>query len=219
MKKPNLKNMLMSELEPHLAKEGFKFEKSMLWYTKKKNDISDYFFLEFYTAREGFRVQPALRVRSETMDRIYHQASWIKPAEQKRHTAVAFTMWRVFGGDQKKFECSLASEDSVKPCTEKLMGVFREFAVSFFDKCSSIAAINELFGDPSDSARQVYLLDPFEHGVYATIAAKLAANARYSTIAEHYLSYIKSHYPQGPYIETYEKLLQVLENEKAAGAT
>ncbi len=212
MKAPNLKTMLMSELEPSFAKQGFKLEKAMMWYVNKRNDITHYFGLQFYTAREGFSIQPAIYVRSDTLDRIYGQVTGIKSTEQKKHTAIAFSIFRVYG-DEKKYECLLRSEEDIKPAAEKLATSFNDVALPFFVKCSSIEAINALFGNPEDMARRLYMGDYFDRAMYATIAAKLAGNPNLPAIVAYYRTGLAT-YGQGTYADTYENLLKVLEEER-----
>jgi hypothetical protein len=107
----------------------------------------------------------------------------------------------------------LRSEDDVTPVAEKLATIFNEVALPFFDKCSSIEAIDKLFGNPEEIAPRLYMGDYFDRAMYATIAAKLAGNPNFPVIVEYYKTGLAT-YGQGTYAGTYEKLRQVLEEEK-----
>jgi len=212
MKKPNLKAMLFTQLEPGLAEEGFKLVEATGWFERQRNDMADYYAFEFYKEVRGYRIQPAIHLRSHTMDQIYHKISGVKPKERVYDTAIAFVIWRVFG-KEKTYECKLESEDDVKPAAQKLIRVFKKIALPFFDKYTSIADIDRLYNsDPETPNYWMYLVDFWTRIAYATIAAKLAGNPRYQTLVRKYKEALKES-DEDWRADQYEKLLKVLEKE------
>lgn len=168
VKKPNLKAMLFAELEDALTKVGFNFFEDISWFERQRNDLADYYAFEFYKEVCGYRVQPAIHVRSHILDRIYHKISGIAPKEQIYDTAIAFVVWRVFGRE-KTYECRLRSEDDVKPAARKLIKIFKKTALPFFESYTSIANIDRLYNsDPETPNYWSYLVDFWTRTAYAT---------------------------------------------------
>lgn len=215
MKAQNVKLMLFEKMAPAMATEGFKLLKSTAWFVGKKGEMTDYYKTDTFASSEGIRVQPVIDVGSETIQRIYHKVSGIKPADQKYHNAVSFAIWRVYSNDdEKKYEYLVRSDADIKPVATKLLEVFRLIALPFYDRCSSIEAIDKLYNTaPNASRTQMYLIEGWARSAYATIAAKLAGNEDYLALVKAYRAFLKAYAEHR--VSQYDALVELL--EKCAG--
>ena len=211
IKGKDLKNKLISDLNNEFSKLGFQFEKTQEWFRKNHDDISHFYKLDFYTTSGGYRVQPVLCVRSEKLHLMYHKISGIKQADQKYHSAINTTVWRLYR-NRSDGEFILTSEMELKSVGQSILNIFNKTALPFFDQCSSIADIDRMFNtNPDEQLSRQYNLNDFPRCCYATIAAKIVENPNYSDLVQAYRSFLKT-YRKGKFLDQYEKLLLILDD-------
>jgi len=212
--KTDAKVSLFGRLELELKDVAFKLVKPRAAYERERGNVTDTYSLGFLSSSKGDRIQPGLNMRYAELDRIYHQVSGARPADQKQHAAISFAIWRVYGG-REKYEFLLAGEDTVERVAAQLIRTFREVALPFFESHSTIADVDRLFNEqPNSPESRLYNLNNVMRCCYATTAAKLVGNPRYAEIVQSYSEFLQAA-DQGFYVPQYQALVQRLEADAA----
>jgi hypothetical protein len=203
---------LFQRMERELAAEGFKLVKARTAFERDRDEVTDLYKLDFYTSTAGHRIQPGIIMRFAALDRIYHQVSGAKPADRKFHAAISFAIWRI-QGDMAKYEFLLSGEEVVGQVAAKLIAVSRDVALPFFERHSTVEAVDRLFNKtPNAQNTVVYNADAWTRCAYATIAAKLARNPEYERLASVYDAFMKT--AEGGHRHgQYQTLVKLLEKE------
>lgn len=214
MSKDDPKANLFETLEPELTREGFKLIKGRGAFERDRGKVIDLYKLGFYSSSKGTRVQPEIIMRYPEMDRIYHEISGAKPADQKFHAAISFAVWRVFGGVQQKYEFLLTGSEAVQPVAASILSTFREAAAPYFESHSTVADVDRAFNEtPNKMPSILQNTDTWTRIAFATIAAKIVQNPKYDAIVDAYKGYIKKA-DGAEAAKQYQTLLKLLQKQR-----
>ena len=214
MSKPDPKLALLQQLDPVFSRDGFKLIKARSAFERDRKEVTDLYKLDFLSSTKGQRIQPGIVMRFASLDNVYHQVSGAKPADRKYHAAISFAIWRIYGG-MEKYEFLLTSDDAVPSVVVKLVEVYRQIALPFFESHSTVADVDRLFNKaPNEYNTILYNADAWTRSAYATIAARLAGNRDYERLVRTYEEVMKTS-NGGQKHGQYLALLKLLENETA----
>ncbi len=182
VKAKSLKVQMFEALDQSLSKEGFKLNASRGAFIRKRTpELSDIFQLVCPLGSPGWRVQPDVGVRIETIENIYHQIAGFEKKYQKGTCTVGSSVGIILAGDARRCEFGLATAADLPAVVQGVERVFHEFALPYFERYGSIEAIDELLNtDPLQPTPHKILWDRYAIGL---ITAKLLGRANFEELA------------------------------------
>ena len=208
---PGLKRSLFESLRPDLAKHGFSLDAARDRFVRKRGGVTDLFQLVCLDGKPGYRIQPNTGVRIERVEEIFHQTSGFERKYQKGTPTVGAPVGALLSGtDPRACEFSLESGSEVVSVSEKLVGVFREFALSYFEHWGSLRAVDaELNDKPAERTVQRALA--WFRCSTGIIVARLLNRPGYEQLAAFYTD-VMARDNNGFYLKRFQSLLKSLES-------
>lgn len=205
-----LKSDLFNRLSPGLVADGFKLVAPKDRFEKRNGDITAIFQLVCLDGKPGYRIQPNVGVRIERVEKIFHQTSGFEPKFQKDTATMGNSIGMFLRGDGRACEFLLRLESETAPVAEEIAGAFREFALPYYDRWASLAAIDEeLNNRPTErSVHRPMLWFRCSTGI---IVAKLRGRTDYGRLVALYTEAMAAD-NNGFYLKRFQGLLQSLES-------
>ena len=205
MKKQELKAQLLLELSILLKPYGFVLVRRMDWFIKK-GQTSQIYQLAFYNLGNPYTIAPAIAIRINEVERIFHLVSGFELQYQKYTPTINPTIQDLQKA-KSGYEYVLRTPEHIEPAANDLFKVFTDIALPFMEKNCTISAIDSLLNDSPEKDVIYYASDlRWYHGV---IVAKLNKRENYMEVAETYRKLIAKQ--ANYYLADYEKLLEILE--------
>jgi len=213
-----LKPAVFNCLCPELAKHGFSLKAAKDSFVRRHGEVTDMFQLVCLDGKPGYRIQPNVGVRIERVEEIFHQTSGFEPKHQKNTATMGSSVGMFLNGDSRSCEFLLELESEVVSVAEKITGVFREFAVSYFERWSSLAAIDAELNDKPAERTHHRALAWFRCST-GIIVARLIGRSDYEQLATFYMD-VMTQDNKGFYLKRFQALLRSLESiEAGSGLT
>jgi hypothetical protein len=108
--------------------------------------------------------------------------------------------------DELNYRYKIKTEEDIKEWGKILRKFYQEYAVPFFEKYNSIAAIDKLLND-TPTEKVIYCDDLGWRIIKGLIAAKLNSNPKYKELRDYYKSEVQSKF-KGHFM--YEKCMKVI---------
>lgn len=212
MKKTQLKNTLLDELAILLKPYDFVLVRRMDWFIRKGTPslIYQLAFYDGYSKNKGYTIAPALAVRIEEVEKIFHKVSGFEPKYQKDTPTINPTIKDLVKA-KDDYEFELAYIQDVNPLVNKLFKIFKNIALPFLEENSSIVAIDKLLNSNPENEDSIFYI-PYLRFYHGAIVAKLSCSPNYQYITETYRRYLTRE--TGFYLKDYEKLLAILKDVK-----
>jgi hypothetical protein len=205
-----LKASLFNLLSPELTNQGFSLKRAKDTFVRRRGDLTDMFQLVCLDEKPGYRVQPNVAVRLERVESIFHLTSGFEAKYQKDTPTMGNSIGIFLTGDSRSCEFRLASEREVVALSQKVAGVFREFALPYFDRWGSLAAIDaELNDRPSEPTRHRALA--WFRCSTGIIVAKLVGRPDFDQLAALYTD-VMTRDNRGFYLPRFQELVKSLES-------
>jgi hypothetical protein len=198
MKKLELKNALLDKLSEMLLPFEFVLVRRMDWFKRKEGSTTLVYQLAFYKSGLGYTVAPAIAVRLEEVERIFHLVSGYEPQYQKSSSTINPTIEELVKA-KAGYEYGLYTPEDINLVAEKLFDVFKKIALPFLETHSSLASIDGFLNDVPKN----YTVSLREYR--GIIVAKLNKRENYEQLAEIYKHSLDSYY-----LADYERLLTIL---------
>jgi len=213
VKKTELKNRLLDELATLLEPYGFVLVRRMDWFIRKGTTslIYQLAFYGGYSEDKGYTIAPALAIRIEEVEKIFHKVSGFEPKYQKDTPTINPTIKDLIKA-KDDYEFELASVQDISPVVNKLFEIFKNIALPFLEENSSIAAVDKLLNSNPENEDSIFYI-PYLRFYHGVIVARLSCSPNYQYIAETYRDYLTR--ANGFYLKDYEKLLAILKDVKA----
>ncbi len=210
MKKTELKNRLLNELATLLEPHGFVLVRRMDWFIRKgaTSLIYQLAFYGGYSKDAGYTIAPAVALRIEEVEKIFHKVSGFEPKYQKDTPTINPTIKDLIKA-KDNYEFELSSTKDLYLVVDKFFQIFKDIALPFLKENSSIAAIDRLLNSNPENENSIFYI-PHLRFYHGTIVAKLNHNPNYQQIVETYRGYLAR--DNGFYLNDYERLLALLEN-------
>jgi hypothetical protein len=202
-----LRNSLLDLLALELKPAGFVLNKAQAEFTKRLKDGWEKFQLIFLTRSEGLEINPVVLLRKNLVEDIYHKASYFETKYHKTTSTIGIALEN-FHNDGNGYRLSLASETDILPCYHRILYLFNNVAIPFFEKYSSL---EELDREVNTETRESIFSGPKYEGNLGIILAKLVDNPHYFKLEEKYRNYYKQ-IDNGFYLSEYEGIIEVLKN-------
>ena len=199
---------LIKALEPRMAARGFSLVKSMQWFQQKQPGLKRIYNLNFLNY-VYYRVEPGIRMRIDEVERIFHRTSGYEKKPQGFPSTLSVSLWRLTE-DHKQFQYDLGDVDHVPVVASLAESAFDTVAAPYFDKYSSVAAVDSLLNKELHS---VHYIMPWVKCSNGLIAARLNQRPNYDELAAIYSKAMKR-IDEGFYSDRFEALVEDLKNDE-----
>jgi hypothetical protein len=200
-----LRNSLLDLLALKLKPSGFVLNKAQAEFTNRLKDGWEKFHLIFLVRSEGWEINPGVLIRKNVVEDIYHKASYFEAKYHKTTPTIGIPLEN-FNNNGNKYRLTLASEADIIPCYHKLLVLFNNVAIPFFEKYSSL---EELDREVNIENRKSVFSGPKYEGNLGIILARLTNNPHYHKLEEKYRNYYQQ-FSNGFYLPEYEGIVEVL---------
>ena len=200
---------LVATLAPRMAARGFPLVKSKQWYQHKQSGLKQIYELEFVD-RVDYSVRPGIRMRIDEMEKIFHRTSGFEKKYQSGHTIGISLMSYV--RDHKQFRYNLGHVDQVPQIASQIESAFDTVAAPWFEKYSTVAALDALLNTEPDKLSSYYLVE-WVRCAHGLIAARLTHRPDYDKLAATYSKAMKR-ISKGFYSDDFEALVRDLEDDE-----
>ena len=146
--KNNLVKKVLDSLASHLKPLGFSLVRGRRWFVRFNGNRTEKFQLAFLDAKPGNRILPAVSIRFDEVEDIFHRTSGYEPEYQSDTPTVGVDLWRVFG--EQGFDLLLRDEGEIPGVVSRLMTIFNEKALPYFSQFGDIAAVDSALNDNPD---------------------------------------------------------------------
>jgi hypothetical protein len=208
-----LKAAIFADLSPELAKYDFSFKPAQDRFIRRRGQVTDLFQLVCLDGKPGLRIQPNVGVRIERIENIFHQTSGFEPKYQKDTPTMGNSVGIFLNGDSRSCEFLVESKSEAAPTAEKIAGVFREFALPYFERWGSLAAIDAELNDKPGERTHQRALAWFRCST-GLIVAKLVGRPDYEQLVAFYTE-VMTKDNKGFYLKRFQPLVKSLESIEA----
>jgi hypothetical protein len=208
-----LKVGIFAALTPELKKHSFSLKSAKDRFVRQRGDVTDIFQLVCLDGKPGYRIQPNVGVRLERVENIFHQTSGFESKYQKDTATMGSSVGIFLTGDGRSCEFLLERESEIPSVAEKLVNVFREFALPYFERWGSLAAIDAELNDKPAERSHHRALASFRCST-GIIVAKLLCRPNYNQLAAFYTE-VMNRDNKGFYLKRFQALLTSLETVDA----
>ena len=205
-----LKTAFFKSLHPELAKHGFSLKAAKDSFVRRRAEVTDLFQLVCLDGKRGYRIQPNTGVRIERIEELFHKTSGFEPKYQKDTATMGNSVGIFLDGDSRSCEFLLESGSDVASVTEKIMGVFRENALPYFERWGSLQAIDAELNDKPAERTPHRALAWFRCSTGITVA-RLLGRPDYEQLAAFYTE-VMTRDNKGFYLKRFQALLRSLES-------
>ncbi|TDN40381.1 hypothetical protein E4631_11440 [Hymenobacter sp. UV11] len=202
-----LRNSLLDLLASELSPSGFVLNKAQAGFTNRLKDGWKKFHLIFLVRSEGWEINPGVLVRKNVVEDLYHKASYFEAKYHKTTPTIGIALENL-NNDGNSYRLTLTSERDVLPCYHRLLYLFNNVAIPFFEKYSSL---EELDKEVNIETRKSIFSGLNYEGNLGIILAKLVNNPHYHKLEEKYRNYYQQ-FSNGFYLPEYEGIVEVLKS-------
>jgi hypothetical protein len=209
-----LKAALFESVYRLLNGKHFALKASRDEFIRRRDGIVDVFQLVCKDGKIGYRIQPNLGIRIDRVEKIFHQTSGFRPEHMDGTSTMGAPIGTLLGGSARDCEILLESKSEIASVTEKIMRLFHDVALPYFERWSSLAAIDaELNNNPSHKTLHRGLA--WFRCSTGIIVAKLIGRPDYEQLARFYTE-VMSQDNKGFYLKRFEALLKALESKNGS---
>ncbi|MGH9764464.1 MAG: hypothetical protein ACREAC_26825, partial [Blastocatellia bacterium] len=201
---------LFEAVQERLIGDGFRLVPASSEFVRRRAGILDVFWVTTLDASSGgFNVRPAASVRIERVENIFHLTSGFEPKYQPGTATMAASVGALLGGEAWACQFQLDSFAEIGGVADQLSGVFREFAVPYFEHWSSLAEIDaELNSEPTK--RSIHRSLAWFRCSTGIIVARLIGRPDYEELVTIYTD-IMTRDNKGFYLKRFIPLIKSLE--------
>lgn len=212
-----LKTSLLHSIRPHLVADGFKLNEAKTRFVRRRDGLVDVFPLICTNANPGYYVEPCVIVSIEQVEKIFHQASGFRAKTQNDTPTMGTLLGPLKEGRPTSYKFTLKTESDISCVTERIVQVFHEAALPYFDRWGSLTGIDaELNDNPENPS--IHRGTAWLRCSTGLIVAKLVGRADYEHLVEFY-SGIMSRDNKGFYLTRFQALVKSLEFVKKGNDT
>jgi hypothetical protein len=207
--KRSLEAALFDSLRSRLTSYGFTFNAKKNTFLRPHEGVVDQFQIVCLDASPGLRIQPNVGVRFDRVENIFHQTSGFDRKYQADTPSIGGTIGSIYKGDTFACGCIIEKPPDISESTEYIMRLFQDFALAYFDRFSSLAAIDAELNDhptqPTHNRPAAWLR--CSTGV---IVAKLVGRPNLTELIDVYTD-VMTRMDKGFYLKRFESLVRSLQ--------
>ncbi len=208
----DLRNALLALLKVEFEPYGFVLNKAKAEFTRRVPDGWQKLQLVFLVRSEGWEINPALLVRKNVVENLYHQASYFEAKYHKITPTIGLPI-ADFIQDGHDYRFHLNTEADLSPAFQDLVALFKQVAIPFFQQYDSLKDIEKEVNTETRKSIFPWL----NQGSVGLILAKLVASPQYDQLEKRYRSYYEQ-LSKGFYLSEYEGVVELLKNIKVGNA-
>lgn len=180
---------LLAVLKPRMVERGYRLHSASDRFVRSVGDFSYRFHTRFLNGPQGVEVEPEIGIRSEAVERIFHQTSTYAPQYHSGTPTIGASLVNLEGVELMTYRCPISTDDEVLPVAERLMVLLETKAIPYFEQYGSLEAIDHLLNDQLDE-RVPGCSFGLPRETRGLIVAKLVARPNYQELVEFYRSRI-----------------------------
>lgn len=198
-----LKTELLTALKPRMAVHGFKLQKGKERFARREPLGSWWFVLDF-TVYEHLRVKPAMALRVDEVEDIFHRTSGFEARYQADTPTLSLSL-QSLAGTASGHEYEIGNLESVVTVGAALEADFNRHVLPYFQRHSTRAAIEETLNRNPEGDCAHYSMDYLRcaHGV---ILARMVARPDYDRLVEIYRKKLTA-FANGFYVPKFDDLV------------
>lgn len=180
---------LLGILKPQMSKRGYRFSTVDDLFLQAEGDFTYQWQCRFTSGSYCVEVEPEMGIRSEIVERIFHQTSTFLPKYQSGTSTIGSSLANIERADLKLYTSVIATDEDLQIAALKLLALFDDKALPFFRHYGNLQAIDHLLNDR-----------PYEHTPLCAygisretrglIVARLVGRSNYSELEAYYRSRI-----------------------------
>jgi len=201
-----LKTETFRALNLMLEKYNYKLLKSKDSFILKTDFGWNRYSIDFFLRDIGWTILPALLVRFEVVENLYHKISDFEKKYQKGTPTIGTTIENFDVTLEARFD--LYEESQINSVVEKLFELFENVALPFFGKFSNLSAIDEQL---NYNINDTTLTGGIFKGTKSLIIGKLMKRNDFDELERVYQSYYIS-FADGFYLPEYLRLKELLKS-------
>ncbi|MBM3759560.1 MAG: hypothetical protein FJW36_04865 [Acidobacteria bacterium] len=183
MKIKDLKIELLTALQPRMEKSGFKLQKSKERFAKRVESGAWWFVLDF-TVYENLHVKPAIGLRVDAVENIFHRTSGFESNYQSDTPTLSLSV-QSHMGDSSKFEYVLSGLDDVSVVRTQIEADFIGIVLPYLERHSELSEIDRTLNENPEGECVHYAMD-YLRSAHGVIVAQLVGRPKYSELVETY---------------------------------
>jgi hypothetical protein len=213
VEKSHLKRALFEAVGSHVRAHGFEARLTKDRFVRLRDGRTDIYQLVCLDGKPGWRIQPNVGVRIERVEEIFHQTSEFEPKYQGDTPTIGGSVGAITAGNSRACEFLLESQSDVELVAGNISKLFDDFAIPYFEKFSSLAAIDaELNDRPTDRT-------PNRGATWlrcstGVIVAKLVGRPNYDDLVETYREVLRNS-DKGFYLKFFDPLVESLKSVRS----
>jgi len=179
----SLKTALLTTLQPRMEKRSFKLQRSKERFAKRVSNGSLWFVLDF-TIYENLHVKPAIAVRVDPVEDIFHRTSGFERQYQADTPTLTLSV-QSLTADSSRFEYLIRDLSDVDTVATQIERDFSEIVVPYFECHSDLSGIDAaLNGNPGGECIH-YPMD-YLRCAHGLIVARMVGRPNYRELVEVY---------------------------------
>jgi hypothetical protein len=206
-KRDFLKSELLKILSKEFQKKEYKLNKTLCEFTLNKKNGWNKFSLIFLLRDNGWEINPAMLIRENIIEDIFHKTSGFEAKYQKGTPTIGITVG-AYLNDDENYRFYLEEEKDVDTIAKLLVDVFYTIVLPFFNKYDTLDKIEiDLNKDPMNTS----LTGDIFKGSKSIISSKLLKKDSFNSLKEIYRKYYEK-FADGFYLPEYDQLISNLDN-------
>jgi hypothetical protein len=201
-----LRTEVLNLLAEKLKNFDFKLLKSDTSYIYKTDFGWNKYDIYFILRNVGWEVLPALSIRFDIVEDLFHQISDFEKKYQKGTPTIGTSIEDLGSSLITPTRFELTNEAQINGVVNGLTNLFENVAVSFFERYNNLSVIDEKLNSNTEDTS---LTGDIFKGTKALITAKLTKRNNFDELDTIYHSYYKN-FADGYYLPEYLKLKELL---------
>jgi hypothetical protein len=145
--KSTLKSAILQSIRDALNTRGFDVKTSKATFVRTRDGVTEIFQLVILDRKPGWVLQPNVAVRIERVEEIFHRSSGFDVKFQGATPTIGAAVGVLQAEDARACEFPIGSEGEIPALTRQILGTFDTFALKYFERFSSLAAIDRELND------------------------------------------------------------------------
>ena len=201
-------DLILETLKPVLQSHGFEYSGKDGIFIRALEGVSHFFYLRFLKSQGGYEVEPGAGIRIDVVETIFHKVSGVPLEDQRDSASIGIALHRLSGNRAPRVLWLTAPAD-VTPAANGLIRVFEDHALPYYEKCSTVEAVDVLLNDEAWENSPHTVLE-WNRAAIGLIAAKLSGRRNFDELVGVYREKL-GRISRGFYLARFEKLVTILE--------
>lgn len=210
----DLRNDFLRTLGGALVDYGFDHSDRFEGFIRETDGRVLIFYVKLLVVAPGFKVEPAVGIRFEQVEDIFHRSSGFEPEYQGTTPTIGAGIGELTR--RGRYVLALPNMDAISGVVSELTGVFTSVARPYYEAYGSLAAVDAALNEHPET-RSVHRASEWLRASTGLIVARLVGRSNYSDLVAIYRRRVAK-MNSGFYSPQYEALVQRLDQDSARSA-